>query len=251
MSYQALSLITLSQQIVISTARSDWEHDHTTDTSTLSYHLQTFLNAENGLPPPGVPPPESEGQKGHDKKGDGKKGKQEPAKVQPLPKTPGKVEIVLNQQGLPQGLSEYPDVPPTSQGALEAGKPSTQPPTGLFSSSLNSQSADCDKETVMIFPEWRVVCEVPNSDQGAQDLFAQLSVPSVGINNKRSELKSWTLPYRAVVLLCSHKRRDKRCHIAAPLLEKVSTLGSICQIAFHVFAHRDCFANPNLIATFC
>lgn len=26
------------------------------------------------------------------------------------------------------------------------------------------------------------------------------------------------LPYRAVVLLCSHKRRDKRCHIVAPIL---------------------------------
>lgn len=26
------------------------------------------------------------------------------------------------------------------------------------------------------------------------------------------------LPYRAVVLLCSHKKRDRRCHIAAPLL---------------------------------
>lgn len=67
----------------------------------------------------------------------------------------------------------------------------------------------------MIFPEWKIICEVPNSSAGAKAVLD-------GLVGQQTQLKSWTLPYRAVVLLCSHKKRDKRCHIAAPLLEKVS-----------------------------
>jgi hypothetical protein len=69
----------------------------------------------------------------------------------------------------------------------------------------------------MIFPEWKIICEVPNSSSGAKAVLD-------GLVGQQTQLKSWTLPYRAVVLLCSHKKRDKRCHIAAPLLEKVSPL---------------------------
>lgn len=140
-----------------------------------------------------------------------------PAKEAPKPagpikdlKPPGQIDLVIGKNGLPQGLSETTraDLEPSSGDAK-------QPATSLFSSSLISQSADEDKESVMIFPEWKVICEVPNSSSGAHDVFA-------GLNRQTNELKSWTLPYRAVVLLCSHKKRDKRCHIAAPLLEKVS-----------------------------
>lgn len=199
---------------MISTARSDWEHDHTTDTSTLSYHLQTILNAERGFPPPGTPvdppPAKKEDPKPAKEKETPKPAAQEP--VRPT-KPPGQIDLVLGKNGLPQGISETPLTDLVPAPNTDAG--TKQPPTSLFSSSLVSQSADQDKESVMIFPEWKVICEVPNSSSGAKDVFE-------GLNGRTSGMKSWTLPYRAVVLLCSHKKRDKRCHIAAPLLEKVS-----------------------------
>ena len=149
--------------------------------------------------------------------GKGKDSK--PAKETPKPaadepikpaKPPGQIDLVIGKDGLPQGLSETP------RTELESTSPDAkQPPTSLFSSSLISQSPDEDKESVMIFPEWEIVAEVPNSSTGAKEVLG-------GLNGRKNELKSWTLPYRAVVLLCSHKKRDKRCHIAAPLLEKVS-----------------------------
>ena len=76
---------------------------------------------------------------------------------------------------------------------------------------------------------------------GAKELFDGTLDSTAGRGGKLSEnpesvgrRRSWTMPYRAIVLLCksiysslsyirsfylgSHKRRDKRCHIAAPLL---------------------------------
>lgn len=204
-------------QLVISTARSDWEHDHTTDTSTLSYHLQTLLNAERGFPPPGTPmdpaPAKDQG-KGDKGTKEGKGSKDAPAAtVEDQPKkTPGQVEVVLGKNGLPQGISETPS---SDLRPAPSEEPIKQPPTSLFSSSLISQSTDHEQESVMIFPEWKIICEVPNSNAGAKAVLN-------GLVGQQTQLKSWTLPYRAVVLLCSHKKRDKRCHIAAPLLEKVS-----------------------------
>lgn len=46
----------------------------------------------------------------------------------------------------------------------------------------------------------------------------------------QSLLQAHTLPYRAVILICSHKRRDNRCHVTAPhliasLTEAIEALG--------------------------
>jgi hypothetical protein len=71
----------------------------------------------------------------------------------------------------------------------------------LFSSSAVSQSALADKETVMVFPDWVAVTDVDNSDDGAKELIEGLN--SGALPKQASlERKAWTLPYRAVVLLC-------------------------------------------------
>ncbi|KAG8765684.1 hypothetical protein FRC12_007360 [Ceratobasidium sp. 428] len=75
--------------------------------------------------------------------------------------------------------------------------------------------------TVLVFPDYKLVKEVPATAEGATSLWKATLDPAVGVEGKQgeAEMKSWVLPYAAVILLCSHKRRDNRCHIAAPVLE--------------------------------
>lgn len=96
-----------------------------------------------------------------------------------------------------------------------------------------------------MFPDWKLVTGVHNSAKGAQQLWTDVLDPSLGLavrQGKEAGLKSWILPYSCVILLCetrfidpsserqltkeyagSHKRRDNRCHIAAPKLEAGSS----------------------------
>ncbi|KAI6105520.1 Sucrase/ferredoxin-like-domain-containing protein [Pisolithus sp. B1] len=81
-------------------------------------------------------------------------------------------------------------------------------------------------ETVIILPDYKVVTDVPRSLEGAETLWKSALDPAYGRSGapERSDtLKSWVLPYSCLILLCSHKRRDKRCAIAAPVLEKTFT----------------------------
>jgi hypothetical protein len=73
--------------------------------------------------------------------------------------------------------------------------------TGLFSSSLISQSIDCTKDTVLVFPDWIAVTDVENSEIGAKEVVDGLN--GKGLKETPGlERKVWSLPYRAVVLLC-------------------------------------------------
>jgi hypothetical protein len=122
------------------------------------------------------------------------------------------------------------------------------PLPSLYSSSLITQSDDPEDQTVLVFPDWKVCLEVENSPKGAAALYKGALDGNLGRAGSASvdpkgieRIQSWILPYRAVILLCtsplfsklslqfpitqalliqpgSHKRRDKRCHIAAPLL---------------------------------
>lgn len=81
-------------------------------------------------------------------------------------------------------------------------------------------------ETVIILPDYKVITDVPRSLEGAETLWKSAIDPAYGRTGspERSDtLKSWVLPYSCLMLLCSHKRRDKRCAIAAPVLEKTFT----------------------------
>ncbi|KAJ9108583.1 hypothetical protein QFC19_002299 [Naganishia cerealis] len=181
------------RQLVISTGKSDWPHDHTEDESTLSHHLNHALLKAAGITP--VPPPKPD-----------QGGKQKDLKAPPLPapvqqtsKPPGEVEIVVGKDGLPQGIYEAPatQISPAMEEESSSGIPK-QPGTMLFSSSLISQSHEGNRETVLAFPDWKVVVDVTNDEKGAEGVLTDLVSRTEG----------------------SHKRRDKRCHIAAPLLEK-------------------------------
>ncbi|ORY80243.1 Sucrase/ferredoxin-like-domain-containing protein, partial [Leucosporidium creatinivorum] len=91
----------------------------------------------------------------------------------------------------------------------------------ILNASLLSSSDSHSHQSVIILPDFKVVHQVGESKEAASELVEGYLRPAVGragVSLPKSVLRSWPLPYSAVVLLCSHKRRDKRCHIAAPLL---------------------------------
>lgn len=82
-------------------------------------------------------------------------------------------------------------------------KPKPSPRTTLFSSSLIPQSNSSTHETALIFPDWKVVTEIENSKEGAEELMDLLDGDDQKAKEKeKREEKTWTLPYRAVILLC-------------------------------------------------
>jgi len=90
----------------------------------------------------------------------------------------------------------------------------------ILNGSHNTICDDTTHETVLVFPDYKVVTEVERSEEGAKKLLK-----SIGKNATSAEkaLKTFVLPYACVILLCSHKRRDNRCAIAAPKLESSLT----------------------------
>ncbi|KAI0092087.1 Sucrase/ferredoxin-like-domain-containing protein [Irpex rosettiformis] len=94
-------------------------------------------------------------------------------------------------------------VHPTSEGKK----------TTVLNGSHYSISSDQNKDTVLVLPDYKVVAEVERSSDGAKAFWEDL------LSEKGVENKSNVLPYACVILLCSHKKRDNRCHIAAPKLE--------------------------------
>ncbi|KAG9030350.1 hypothetical protein FRB95_004005 [Tulasnella sp. JGI-2019a] len=111
----------------------------------------------------------------------------------------------------------------TVPGIFEADSTSR---LGILNGSHHTTSDDHTKETVLIFPDYKVVTNVDSTVKGAGELWDQMLNPAVGRVGRLGQgntVRSWTLPYRAVVLLCSHKRRDARCAIAAPVLKRALT----------------------------
>jgi hypothetical protein len=55
----------------------------------------------------------------------------------------------------------------------------------------------------VVFPDFKYVEQVPVSREGANHLFEQHLEPSLGRSGaKQATLKSWVLPWKAVILLC-------------------------------------------------
>lgn len=105
----------------------------------------------------------------------------------------------MGKNGLPQGIYEIPD---TARAEIEPSASSIpkQPGTMLFSSSLVSQSHEGHRETVLSIPDWKVVVDVTNDIEGARGVLTDLVAHQDGRDH--GGRRTWTLPYRAVVLLC-------------------------------------------------
>ncbi|CDZ96189.1 Thioredoxin-like fold [Phaffia rhodozyma] len=161
---------------LISSSKSDWPRDISSDQDSLAFYLESVTRTR--------PPPSSS----------------------PSP-----------------AVTEIPGVYQTSEsGKLSVLASSVEPfddPT---------EEDDTNKTSVLVFPDFKVVSNVNVNKPGAQRLYDRILSPTVGLAGASTDqdtvkdgMESWVLPYRAVVLLCSHKTRDKKCHIAANLLEQV------------------------------
>ncbi|KAG8956729.1 hypothetical protein FRC04_000207 [Tulasnella sp. 424] len=96
----------------------------------------------------------------------------------------------------------------------------------VINGSHRTTSEDASKETVLIFPDYKMVTEVDSTSKGAETLargFLDAELSKAGSDQPQIGSKSWILPYQAVILLCSHKRRDNKCAIAAPVLKRALT----------------------------
>lgn len=93
----------------------------------------------------------------------------------------------------------------------------------ILNGSHRTISDDPQHETVLVFPDYRVVTEVVASKEGAQSFWNHSLDPERVNTPEKSPLRTWVIPYSCVILICSHKRRDNRCGIAAPKLEQEFT----------------------------
>ncbi|KAI0952178.1 hypothetical protein AcV7_008063 [Taiwanofungus camphoratus] len=87
----------------------------------------------------------------------------------------------------------------------------------ILNGSHNTVCDEATRETVLVFPDYKIVTEVERSSEGAKKFWKSVGK---GDSKADAELKTWVLPYSCVILLCSHKRRDNRCAIVAPKLRQ-------------------------------
>ncbi|OCB91574.1 hypothetical protein A7U60_g1200 [Sanghuangporus baumii] len=136
----------------------------------------------------------------------------------------------------PSPSSEKKEKKPHDEKPADTTTTSTSP-TGVYSykpsgrlsivnGSHHTISDDPDTQaTVLVLPDYVAVTNVPISSAGASALWEHAldpAVPRAGtwITPGSEEMKTWTLPYNCLIMLCSHKRRDARCHIAAERLHE-------------------------------
>jgi hypothetical protein len=75
----------------------------------------------------------------------------------------------------------------------------------ILNGSHDTLSKDNDHETVLVFPDYKVVTEVPRSLDGARELWRNSvnpSVPRMGSTSEARTVKSWVIPYTCVILIC-------------------------------------------------
>lgn len=72
---------------------------------------------------------------------------------------------------------------------------------GILNGSHKTLSDEELIETVLVFPDYKVVTEVPRSLDGAKNLWKNALDPSRG-STQDSTFKSWVLPYSCVILIC-------------------------------------------------
>ncbi|KAF7360107.1 hypothetical protein MVEN_00739100 [Mycena venus] len=105
--------------------------------------------------------------------------------------------------------------------------------SGVFNASDSSQvsilnashktiSDEPNLETVLVFPDFMLISEVPSTPEGGKLLWDAALDPRIPriLGSGETKFNTWVLPYSCVITFCSHKRRDGRCGISAPKLER-------------------------------
>ncbi|KAF8484862.1 Sucrase/ferredoxin-like-domain-containing protein [Russula ochroleuca] len=180
------------RQVVISTGKSDWGRSVTDEKDSLASYISAIEKASaplvispGGTSAPGTPP--------------GTPGT-------PVTPTTPQQQLLL---------------PPAVAGIF---KDSENHAVAILNGSHDTLSKSNDHETVLVFPDYKVLTEVPRSLDGARELWRNSvnpSVPRLGYASTETgtSVRSWVIPYTCVILICSHRRRDVRCAVVAPKLE--------------------------------
>jgi hypothetical protein len=133
----------------------------------------------------------------------------------------------------------------------------------ILNGSHDSISEDCSQDTVLIFPDYVLVSEVPRTLEGAQRLWDGHIDPIVGrsgvpIDSRPNEKKicnTWIIPYSCVILLCqcllsSCSENATNCAILLrrfPQKKRQQVLNSSCQAwdwcVMSLILHRSILTN--------
>ena len=162
-------------QVLISTGKADWGSLIATDTSSLAYHLSFIWT-------PWL-------------KSAGHNHTHSPSEEEENETT--RVEAASSTNSNIRGVLSY-----ASTSSLS-----------VLNGSHTSQADDPDThDTVLILPDFVAVVNVPRSAEGAQALYKHALDPSVkragtniyvkGEDPVVDELRTWTLPYNCLVMLC-------------------------------------------------
>jgi hypothetical protein len=76
----------------------------------------------------------------------------------------------------------------------------------ILNSSFNTLSEDTDKETVLVFPDYKVVIDVDRSREGAAELWDSALDPAVEVAPTTES--SVLIPYSCVIMLCTLRTRS-------------------------------------------
>lgn len=164
------SMATFHRQILISSGKSDWQRE-VTDSGFPALVKAAFEEKD--------PPPVDQ------------KGKGLPAEGE--------------DGSLFKGV--YPSSISASSSSSSASNGSAPRPTRLsiLSSSFLSSSDEDEVQSVILLPDFKVIHQVKETKETAAELvegYLKPSVGRVGAPLSNSTLRSWPLPYSAVVLLC-------------------------------------------------
>ncbi|TNY23737.1 cytochrome P450 oxidoreductase [Rhodotorula diobovata] len=205
------SVQALGRQILVSTGKSDWIREVTEDGESIPGLVRAAYDETAAA---GTPSEKKGllGKIGGKLFGGDKKGEQEegipgvhPSSAAPLAE--GAVSSKLCASD------------PSASGATDTH--TMRLGSSILSSSFISSSHEGHRESVIVLPDYKVVHEVEASRAAADELVKSYLRPEAGragVGELSGSLRSWPLPYHCVILLCSHRKRDKRCSIAAPLL---------------------------------
>ncbi|TIA96818.1 hypothetical protein E3P77_03273 [Wallemia ichthyophaga] len=173
-----------SKQVVLSTGKTDWEHDITDNELTLAGMLDRTQDTFKLKDDPGLM-----------QRIIAKRTAQQTQKVQQSTNNTSKCEGVF-------------DTRTDGNGTIQ-----------ILNGSHISPSTKKDRESALVFPDYVLAENICVNRETAEDFFkSHLAVNHLVASEK--SIRTYPLPYIATVLICSHKSRDKKCAISAPIIER-------------------------------
>lgn len=115
---------------------------------------------------------------------------------------PGSLATYISEVQSQAKLPSPPKAPTKSISGIFTASDTSR--VGILNGSHKSISDEETLESVLVFPDYKVVTEVPCSLEGAKGLWEKVLI-APGYSARDSTYKSWVLPYSCVILLCGSR----------------------------------------------